>query len=160
MGTDVPVAPTAPRARGWSCRVSLAPSAPCPAPAPACPARLARPVALLAPCSPSAAPEVSAGLLHAPNSAGRTSGGFLSALRGFAGAWSEPSIAPSPLVLSSVSSPRTGYYCPGRSAAPLPCPEGTLNPSEGALAPTACRQCPVGRYCRGEANWEPDGEFG
>lgn len=65
-----------------------------------------------------------------------------------------------PLVLSSVSSPCTGYYCPGRSAAPLPCPEGTLNPLEGALAPTACRQCPVGRYCRGEANWEPDGEFG
>ncbi|XP_077045946.1 uncharacterized protein LOC143695621 [Agelaius phoeniceus] len=50
-----------------------------------------------------------------------------------------------------------GYFCPGRSAVPVPCPEGTLSPLEGALAPTACRQCPVGRYCRGEANWEPDG---
>ncbi|XP_031989756.1 SCO-spondin-like isoform X5 [Corvus moneduloides] len=55
-----------------------------------------------------------------------------------------------------LSCPR-GYYCPGHTAVPLPCPEGTLNPLDGALAPTACRQCPVGRYCRGEANWEPDG---
>lgn len=54
----------------------------------------------------------------------------------------------------------TGYYCPVRSAVPLPCPEGTLNTLEGALAPTACKLCPVGRYCRGDANWEPDGEFG
>ncbi|XP_050179054.1 multiple epidermal growth factor-like domains protein 6 isoform X3 [Myiozetetes cayanensis] len=50
-----------------------------------------------------------------------------------------------------------GYYCPAGTAAPLPCPEGTLNALEGAVAPTACRLCPVGKYCRGEANWEPDG---
>ncbi|XP_063274108.1 skin secretory protein xP2-like isoform X2 [Prinia subflava] len=56
-GTDVPAAPTARRARGWSCPVSPAPSAPCPGPAPACPACLARPAAALAPCSPSPAPE-------------------------------------------------------------------------------------------------------
>ncbi|XP_031412728.1 zonadhesin-like isoform X3 [Meleagris gallopavo] len=55
-----------------------------------------------------------------------------------------------------LSCPR-GYYCPARTAAPLPCPEGTLNTMEGALAPTACKLCPVGRYCRGDANWEPDG---
>ncbi|OPJ68136.1 hypothetical protein AV530_013665 [Patagioenas fasciata monilis] len=54
------------------------------------------------------------------------------------------------------SCPR-GYYCPVRTAVPLPCPEGTLNALEGALAPTACKLCPVGRYCRGDANWEPDG---
>jgi len=54
----------------------------------------------------------------------------------------------------------TGYYCPVRTAVPLPCPEGTLNTLEGAVAPTACKLCPVGRYCRGDANWEPDGEFG
>lgn len=53
-----------------------------------------------------------------------------------------------------------GYFCPGGTAVPVPCPEGTLSPLEGALAPTACRQCPVGRFCRGEANWEPDGECG
>nr|XP_009672374.1 PREDICTED: zonadhesin-like [Struthio camelus australis] len=50
-----------------------------------------------------------------------------------------------------------GYYCPIRTAAPLPCPEGTLNPVEGSLSPAACKLCPVGRYCRGDANWEPDG---
>ncbi|XP_040546472.1 zonadhesin-like isoform X6 [Gallus gallus] len=55
-----------------------------------------------------------------------------------------------------LSCPR-GYYCPARTAAPLPCPEGTLNTMEGALAPTACKLCPVGMYCRGDANWEPDG---
>ncbi|XP_021231890.1 zonadhesin-like isoform X5 [Numida meleagris] len=55
-----------------------------------------------------------------------------------------------------LSCPR-GYYCPARTAAPMPCPEGTLNTMEGALAPTACKLCPVGRYCRGDANWEPDG---
>ncbi|KYO38996.1 hypothetical protein Y1Q_0022586 [Alligator mississippiensis] len=50
-----------------------------------------------------------------------------------------------------------GYYCPSQTAMPLPCPEGTLNTLEGALSPAACRPCPVGRYCRGHANWEPDG---
>ncbi|XP_032305021.1 zonadhesin-like isoform X2 [Coturnix japonica] len=55
-----------------------------------------------------------------------------------------------------LSCPR-GYYCPARTAAPLPCPEGTLNVMEGALALSACKLCPVGRYCRGDANWEPDG---
>ncbi|KAM8989363.1 uncharacterized protein PRD47_016786 [Ara ararauna] len=55
-----------------------------------------------------------------------------------------------------LSCPR-GYYCPVQTAVPLPCPEGTLNTVEGALAPSACRLCPVGRYCRGDANWEPDG---
>lgn len=54
----------------------------------------------------------------------------------------------------------TGYYCPVQTAVPLPCPEGTLNTVEGALARSACKLCPVGRYCRGDANWEPDGEFG
>ncbi|CAM9824345.1 unnamed protein product [Bubo scandiacus] len=55
-----------------------------------------------------------------------------------------------------LSCPR-GYYCPARTAVPMPCPEGTLNTLEGALAPSACKLCPVGRYCRGDANWEPDG---
>ncbi|XP_026719422.1 zonadhesin-like [Athene cunicularia] len=55
-----------------------------------------------------------------------------------------------------LSCPR-GYYCPAQTAVPLPCPEGTLNTLEGALAPSACKLCPVGRYCRGDANWEPDG---
>ncbi|KAM7082943.1 uncharacterized protein J5F26_014046 [Ciconia maguari] len=55
-----------------------------------------------------------------------------------------------------LSCPR-GYYCPFQTAVPLPCPEGTLNTLEGAVAPTACKLCPVGRYCRGDANWEPDG---
>ncbi|XP_074972517.1 uncharacterized protein LOC142067604 [Phalacrocorax aristotelis] len=58
-----------------------------------------------------------------------------------------------------LSCPR-GYYCPARTAVPLPCPEGTLNALEGAVAPAACKLCPAGRYCRGDANWEPDGEFG
>lgn len=58
----------------------------------------------------------------------------------------------------SFTSPCTGYYCPAGTAAPLPCPEGTLNSLEGALALAACKLCPVGRYCRGDANWEPDGE--
>ncbi|CAM4616195.1 unnamed protein product [Lepidochelys kempii] len=55
-----------------------------------------------------------------------------------------------------VSCPR-GYYCPAQAAMPLPCPEGTMNNLNGALSPAACKLCPVGRYCRGDANWEPDG---
>ncbi|XP_025037213.2 uncharacterized protein LOC102455781 [Pelodiscus sinensis] len=55
-----------------------------------------------------------------------------------------------------VSCPK-GYYCPAHTAMPLPCPEGTMNTLEGALSPTACKLCPVGRYCSGDGNWEPDG---
>ncbi|KAM8927608.1 uncharacterized protein RCH25_007839 [Pelodytes ibericus] len=55
-----------------------------------------------------------------------------------------------------ISCPR-GNYCPAMTAAPMPCPEGTFNPLQGALSSAACKTCPAGRYCRGEANWEPDG---
>ncbi|XP_072282810.1 uncharacterized protein [Pyxicephalus adspersus] len=54
------------------------------------------------------------------------------------------------------SCPR-GNYCPAMTAAPIPCPDGTFNPMEGALSLASCKRCPAGRYCRGEANWEPDG---
>ncbi|XP_075046430.1 uncharacterized protein LOC142107145 [Mixophyes fleayi] len=50
-----------------------------------------------------------------------------------------------------------GNYCPAKTAAPIPCPAGTFNPVEGALTSASCKRCPAGRYCRGEANWEPDG---
>ncbi|KAJ6656075.1 hypothetical protein lerEdw1_004481 [Lerista edwardsae] len=50
-----------------------------------------------------------------------------------------------------------GHYCPLQTAIPLPCPAGTLNSLEGALSFEACKPCPVGRYCSGNANWEPDG---
>ncbi|KAM4652057.1 LOW QUALITY PROTEIN: uncharacterized protein O3C94_014393 [Discoglossus pictus] len=50
-----------------------------------------------------------------------------------------------------------GNYCPAMTVAPVPCPEGTLSPLEGALSFASCKRCPAGRYCRGEANWEPDG---
>ncbi|KAM4702881.1 uncharacterized protein WCC33_011421 [Rhinophrynus dorsalis] len=50
-----------------------------------------------------------------------------------------------------------GNYCPAKTVAPIPCPEGTFNPLEGALSSTSCKGCPAGRYCKGEANWEPDG---
>ncbi|XP_068098135.1 neurogenic locus notch homolog protein 1-like [Hyperolius riggenbachi] len=50
-----------------------------------------------------------------------------------------------------------GHYCPALTAAPLPCPSGTFNPAEGALSLASCKRCPAGRYCRGEANSEPDG---
>ncbi|XP_028563977.2 uncharacterized protein LOC114585457 [Podarcis muralis] len=55
-----------------------------------------------------------------------------------------------------LSCPR-GYYCPAQTAIPLPCPAGTLNTLEGVLSSNACKPCPVGRYCSGNANWEPDG---
>ncbi|XP_063291751.1 zonadhesin-like [Pelobates fuscus] len=55
-----------------------------------------------------------------------------------------------------VSCPR-GNYCPAMTAAPIPCPEGTFNPLQGALSSASCKKCPAGRYCRGEANWQPDG---
>ncbi|KAG8568304.1 hypothetical protein GDO81_013953 [Engystomops pustulosus] len=54
------------------------------------------------------------------------------------------------------SCPR-GHYCPAMTAAPIPCPAGTFNPIKGALTFASCKRCPVGRYCRGEANSEPDG---
>ncbi|XP_061449372.1 neurogenic locus notch homolog protein 4-like [Rhineura floridana] len=54
-----------------------------------------------------------------------------------------------------LSCPR-GYYCPPRTAIPLPCPAGTLSTLEGAVSFNACKPCPVGRYCSGNANWEPD----
>ncbi|KAF7241231.1 Signal peptide, CUB and EGF-like domain-containing protein 3 [Varanus komodoensis] len=50
-----------------------------------------------------------------------------------------------------------GYYCPPRTATPSPCPAGTLNSLEGALSLHACKPCPAGRFCSGNANWEPDG---
>ncbi|XP_053125640.1 multiple epidermal growth factor-like domains protein 6 isoform X2 [Hemicordylus capensis] len=50
-----------------------------------------------------------------------------------------------------------GHYCPLQTAIPLPCPEGTLNTLEGALSSSACKSCPAGRYCSGNANWAPDG---
>ncbi|XP_073441079.1 uncharacterized protein [Dendrobates tinctorius] len=43
------------------------------------------------------------------------------------------------------------------TAAPIPCPAGTLNPIEGALTLASCKKCPAGRYCHGEGNSEPDG---
>lgn len=52
----------------------------------------------------------------------------------------------------------SGNYCPAMTATPIPCPTGTLNPIEGALSLTSCKRCPAGRYCRGEANWKPDGK--
>ncbi|XP_062816991.1 zonadhesin isoform X2 [Anolis carolinensis] len=55
-----------------------------------------------------------------------------------------------------LSCPR-GYYCPLQTAIPFPCPAGTLNTLEGALSLNACKPCPVGSYCTGHANWEPDG---
>ncbi|KAM3922961.1 uncharacterized protein RB166_012036 [Leptodactylus fuscus] len=55
-----------------------------------------------------------------------------------------------------LSCPR-GHYCPAMTAAPIPCPSGTFNPIEGALTLASCKRCPAGRYCRGEANSEPDG---
>ncbi|KAM9299008.1 uncharacterized protein PAF06_016002 [Gastrophryne carolinensis] len=55
-----------------------------------------------------------------------------------------------------LSCPR-GNYCPTMTSAPIPCPAGTFNPVEGALSLASCKRCPAGRYCRGEANWEPDG---
>ncbi|KAJ7305007.1 hypothetical protein JRQ81_010764, partial [Phrynocephalus forsythii] len=54
------------------------------------------------------------------------------------------------------SCPR-GFYCPLQTATPLPCPAGMLNTLEGALSSDACKPCPAGRYCYGDANWEPDG---
>ncbi|XP_069804021.1 uncharacterized protein [Dendropsophus ebraccatus] len=50
-----------------------------------------------------------------------------------------------------------GYYCPAMTAVPVPCPAGTFNPIGGALTLASCKRCPAGRYCRGEANTEPDG---
>ncbi|KAL8173677.1 UNVERIFIED_CONTAM: hypothetical protein K2H54_015635 [Gekko kuhli] len=55
-----------------------------------------------------------------------------------------------------VSCPR-GHHCPPQTAIPLPCPAGTMNRLEGAVSSSACKLCPVGRFCRGNANWEPDG---
>ncbi|KAG9482440.1 hypothetical protein GDO78_011238 [Eleutherodactylus coqui] len=55
-----------------------------------------------------------------------------------------------------LSCPR-GHYCPAMTAVPIPCPAGTFNPIEGVLTLASCRRCPAGRYCRGEANSEPDG---
>ncbi|KAG8141531.1 hypothetical protein E2320_007142, partial [Naja naja] len=49
-----------------------------------------------------------------------------------------------------------GYYCPAETAMPIPCPAGLLNALEGASSFNACKPCPVGRYCRGDANWKPD----
>ncbi|XP_075695379.1 uncharacterized protein LOC142661742 isoform X3 [Rhinoderma darwinii] len=50
-----------------------------------------------------------------------------------------------------------GHYCPALTSVPIPCPAGTFNPIEGALTLASCKRCPAGRYCRGEANSEPDG---
>ncbi|XP_026534414.1 neurogenic locus notch homolog protein 4-like [Notechis scutatus] len=50
-----------------------------------------------------------------------------------------------------------GYYCPAQTAMPIPCPAGLLNALEGASSFNACKPCPVGSYCRGDANWKPDG---
>ncbi|XP_075462631.1 uncharacterized protein LOC142498007 [Ascaphus truei] len=58
--------------------------------------------------------------------------------------------------VAPVSCPH-GHYCPAMTKAPIPCPEGTFNPLEGALSSVSCKRCPAGRYCNGEANWEPDG---
>ncbi|CAK7320737.1 hypothetical protein VULLAG_LOCUS22832 [Vulpes lagopus] len=50
-----------------------------------------------------------------------------------------------------------GHYCPGGTSSALPCPEGTLNPQEGALSPGACQPCPAGRYCPGEGSRQAEG---
>ncbi|XP_034519661.1 signal peptide, CUB and EGF-like domain-containing protein 3 [Ailuropoda melanoleuca] len=50
-----------------------------------------------------------------------------------------------------------GHYCLGGTSSALPCPEGTLNPCEGALSPRACQPCPAGRYCPGEGNGQSEG---
>jgi hypothetical protein len=39
------------------------------------------------------------------------------------------------------------HYCPTGSVKPLPCPEGSFNPSPGAASPSACIACPRGSYC-------------
>lgn len=50
-----------------------------------------------------------------------------------------------------------GHYCPAGTPSALPCPEGALNPRGGALSPGACQPCPVGTYCPGEGNAQPEG---
>ena len=40
-----------------------------------------------------------------------------------------------------------GGYCPENSIEPLPCPAGTIAPSEGAINETACLDCPIGQFC-------------
>lgn len=53
----------------------------------------------------------------------------------------------------------TGHYCPAGTSSPLPCPEGNLNPREGALSSRACQPCPAGMYCPGEGNGQPEGRY-
>lgn len=53
----------------------------------------------------------------------------------------------------------TGHYCLGGTSSALPCPEGTLNPREGAPSPRACQPCPAGRYCPGEGNGKTEGKY-
>lgn len=52
-----------------------------------------------------------------------------------------------------------GHYCPAGISSAQPCPEGTLNPQEGAISPRACQLCPAGSYCPGEGNIWPEGRY-
>ena len=51
----------------------------------------------------------------------------------------------------------SGFYCPGVTINPLPCPRGTFSNNEGLFNVSSCDPCIPGSYCYNESLTEPTG---